>query len=541
MSIHPFRQAELVDKPSALALAKFSYATTSAERAAPVNWTHIAGDTNLFVVFERVRVGSTLQNAQERRLLKVQKGSNILEELDLNSLVDEAAEKAKVSQPPNQSPAIAVIVKSPCLAVRYPTRNNQIRRFQIKFSLDADYYKALAILSEVGCPITQSATGTQQHRISRSISSSSLVPPSPSTSTISRYVDTASPLPGSVQVNAMPPSVAGTYRAPHTVNQARSLIGEELTRSSHGADIDDTRVSMVSSASSATVCGLGPGLPDPTSRGQMQVPIHPTQSSTQPTSYMNPKLSLSGTEPQHLQVLPSSAIAPVSPSVRNPQSLSQILPPKRELPFAKPTAKKPRNSVQRTPRKPPAQAHDFVGSHQERAVLLGANQSPMQNATAVHTPNLRDNTVSHPLSPSKNFQSSPRSSFKPAAPGSAPSPSNNIQSFDLPNTQQTPTPTNKNSNHIPILRETSVPNSPAHPNPPPVSTRMTEPSKPATPPENRNTGVLTPSDLSSYLQTPTPERSALVESWVCQQLQDDGFLKLCEDIEGVWRRVAFGR
>lgn len=78
MSILPFRQGELVDKPSALALAKFSYAITSAERAAPVNWTHLAGDTNLFVVFERVRVGSTLQNAHERRILKVQKGPDIL-------------------------------------------------------------------------------------------------------------------------------------------------------------------------------------------------------------------------------------------------------------------------------------------------------------------------------------------------------------------------------------------------------------------------------------------------------------------------------
>lgn len=80
MSIHhAWRQGERVEKPSTLALAKFSYATTSTERVAPVNWTHIAGDTGLFVVFERVRIcGVSTQNTSERRLLKVQKGLDTL-------------------------------------------------------------------------------------------------------------------------------------------------------------------------------------------------------------------------------------------------------------------------------------------------------------------------------------------------------------------------------------------------------------------------------------------------------------------------------
>lgn len=80
----------------------------------------------------------------------------------------------------NAKAPIAVIVKSPCLAIRYPTRVNQvrpsshinkrrrdpmlthwqIRRFQLKFASSADYCRAISILSEIGCPITESIVGT---------------------------------------------------------------------------------------------------------------------------------------------------------------------------------------------------------------------------------------------------------------------------------------------------------------------------------------------------------------------------------------------
>jgi hypothetical protein len=52
--------------------------------------------------------------------------------------------------------------------------------------------------------------------------------------------------------------------------------------------------------------------------------------------------------------------------------------------------------------------------------------------------------------------------------------------------------------------------------------------------------VLYATDLSSYMQTPESERSQLVNNWICQQLEDDGFRTLCQDIEQVWRRMAFG-
>lgn len=46
--------------------------------------------------------------------------------------------------------------------------------------------------------------------------------------------------------------------------------------------------------------------------------------------------------------------------------------------------------------------------------------------------------------------------------------------------------------------------------------------------------------LSEYVKAPTKERSAFLEKWMCELIQDDNFVSLCEDVEGTWRRFAFG-
>ena len=58
-----------------------------------------------------------------------------------------------------------------------------------------------------------------------------------------------------------------------------------------------------------------------------------------------------------------------------------------------------------------------------------------------------------------------------------------------------------------------------------------------------NTFACTPtvSDLQPYLARPAPERNALLENWICEQLQDDGFVQLCQDMQGTWRRIGLGQ
>lgn len=47
-------------------------------------------------------------------------------------------------------------------------------------------------------------------------------------------------------------------------------------------------------------------------------------------------------------------------------------------------------------------------------------------------------------------------------------------------------------------------------------------------------------ELSQYVKSPTAERTAFLENWMCELIQDDNFVTLCEDVEATWRRFAFG-
>jgi hypothetical protein len=47
--------------------------------------------------------------------------------------------------------------------------------------------------------------------------------------------------------------------------------------------------------------------------------------------------------------------------------------------------------------------------------------------------------------------------------------------------------------------------------------------------------------LEQYASSPSAERIAFLENWMCELIDDDKFLALCQDVEGTWRRFAFGR
>ena len=48
-------------------------------------------------------------------------------------------------------------------------------------------------------------------------------------------------------------------------------------------------------------------------------------------------------------------------------------------------------------------------------------------------------------------------------------------------------------------------------------------------------------DLTSYTSDPKAERLARLETWICSQIQNDDFISLAEDVEGLWQRFAFGK
>ncbi|RAH42259.1 uncharacterized protein BO95DRAFT_371194 [Aspergillus brunneoviolaceus CBS 621.78] len=154
--MHNYSSQPLPDTPLArLSLAKFSHVTTSLSHRGPLNWGHIIGNNDLTATFEKPRATNSLSG--NSIVLRIFRFHDTMEELDLSFFAMAATKTpSQPAQGQASKPSFAVVVKLPCLAVKYP-RGNMIRRFQIKFSAEKDYYAALAILSEINCPFSEAS------------------------------------------------------------------------------------------------------------------------------------------------------------------------------------------------------------------------------------------------------------------------------------------------------------------------------------------------------------------------------------------------
>ncbi|KAJ9398051.1 hypothetical protein DTO282F9_4961 [Paecilomyces variotii] len=451
--------AEQPTQLARLVLAKFSYTTTSTLHNAPLNWNHIIGQNDIEAVFERYHAsGPGAGQGLGKTVLKVSQHAKVLEELNLNLLTQEAVSQARSMQIGNAKPTVAVIVKSPCLAVRYPRSMGQIRRFQLKFSSDHDYYTALAILSEINCPFTESSGGPSVQTTLRPVSSSSQIRPASA----------------SVAGTGFSAPVRNSGLAPvfNTAFDARASTGSNP----YGTSISAPRSSISSSSSYTVSTGFDPATGN--RAGLQHEENNALQSLPQRSPYFNQGTSHG--EGSAFGTRPSTA--PVS-GYHDIESLNQILPPKRELPFARPLAKKTK-----TAQDPPKS----MSSGQPRE------------------------SEAEPSAASRSLE--PTGNILPDKTHLTQLPSNTY------NDSRPRVPLQKNAAHL--NPELQTPN-------PQLSTNHS--------PLSQSLGILSSADLSAYLVKPVPERSALVESWVCQQLEDDGFLSLCQDIEGVWKRITFGR
>ncbi|EFW21783.1 predicted protein [Coccidioides posadasii str. Silveira] len=440
--------------PLSLTVLKFSYVTTTTDRTSPLGWTHISGGVDLRAVFGRTQVrenGSSWTTGSPT--LKVLRGLDVLEDLDLDALAREAvASSSSQIQISSSKAPIAVLVKSPCLAIRYPTRVNQIRRFQLKFTSDADYRKAVSILSEVGCPITESTAGS------------------------------------------FPPSTAFLTR-PNTASWPHSTASPVL------------------------------GMPSSTGR-----------------------------KPQYTS---SSSYSARDASIYHRKDLSSALAsPKRELPFAKPQRRQQRYI-------PPKQTMGITANSIDLRLnpqTHGGETPPPESSIQASMTRLDSGGIQSPvarsamdsIAKSDVFSTGTSTSFTPssistlgaaleiasdAAPVKA---AQSILAESRTSTELDGRP-NPARSAVQLLPQTSNLSYSASSNPPQIPSQQSHiDSQPniSTVPVTSN--LLTTTDLSSYLSTPTTERSALVESWVCQQLESDGFLALCQDVECVWKRIAFG-
>ncbi|KAL1998811.1 hypothetical protein VTN02DRAFT_5539 [Thermoascus thermophilus] len=532
LTSHPGQSVEL----ARLVLAKFSHTTTSVEYNAPLSWHHILGQGDLVAVFEKRRVTAPETNhVHEQALLKVIRNREVLEDLDLNSLAREATSQALSRQIGNTKPSVAVIVKPPCLAVRYPSSIGQIRRFQIKFSSDRDYYNALAILSALRCPLTESSGGPLPSSL-RPLSSSSQLCQGSAASVASAPVSGFSGT-GLSSHNGIFPTPSPSEERPYEARS--SVIGSSLSSTS-----SHTAYNTINPTS-------GTRIP------KEQESNHAVPRFSQESALHGPGVS-KALDSSLSRDRPSTA-----PVYHDTQLLNQILPPKRELPFSKPAGKKTAQSAK-------SRATKKLSDNKKRP-----ESSPYFPAAATGM----DPSPTHPgLTGGVAATSESRDGGHSAGSGeiktTIPPPDRSLQpgSEVERSLQADPLPQHQADLSVPFIRPNNIfshggaiTESQSHLSPPSTVAQTSQmllnpqPEQETWKVSSTNAGsswdnntaipptaaaatkIITSTDLSSYLSTPSPERTALVELWVCQQLEDDGFLKLCEDVEGVWKRIAFGR
>ncbi|PKX95593.1 uncharacterized protein P174DRAFT_459111 [Aspergillus novofumigatus IBT 16806] len=353
-------------------------------------------------------------------------------------------------------PIFAVVVKSPCLAVKYPTGNGfvspthftvwissdavKIRRFQLKFSSDREFYTALAILSDIRCPFSESNVGSSQ--LARRQTSSQWH---------------SHPGPSNLGIRELFPSSASAALFP--VLPSASGLG---------------RASSITAAPDTSVTGSAKSYTELEAR-QLQGTIH----------------AHTGEE-----------TSPDAPSA-----------PPNQLPFSKPPAKRSRTT-----------AKEPSTTSLSQTLLTAGDQIPTTT----------ENDAAAPPPPSSQAPGTKRPTprRKIAAPGALKRSTTSIPPLTLverPLSQPIPSIS-------PVGQPATIPGPQQmhiHEQQPMIERRNNISHR-------REQQDPTPADLSSYLSAPTQERTARLENWICQNLENDGFVKLCQDVEGIWRRIAFG-
>lgn len=224
------------------------------------------------------------------------------------------------------------------------------------------------------------------------------------------------------------------------------------------------------------------------------------------------------------------------------QALEQALPPKRNLPFSKPGPRLSNISSRPGTLSEPTNNQDTLN-----AAVTNASSRPVTALSRVTVP-----TTSSParqlrleLEDSRRGSTNQEQGQLPQALLPASSPLLETSAFGL----SSPDGGNTLSRHNTIMQSPRIPLSLSRVQTKSPTSFRQDQQQYSPNLNNANTTTksttsyipaMTSADLSAYLTAPESERSQLVNNWICQQLEDDGFRTLCQDVERVWQRIAFG-
>lgn len=238
------------------------------------------------------------------------------------------------------------------------------------------------------------------------------------------------------------------------------------------------------------------------------------------------------------------------------QTLDQLLPPKRDLPFLKPAAKKPRTSRKQTNKTSVENGSTgMIAAITRQAVLLTKHETtdmgqtqpsvqappphPKQNKAPSQTTRTTDSNegLSYSLTPLPQLNMNTDQEIPANAPNSPPTQQNTQTNTNTPYRLTLPQAAIQQEASMPtplVIQQTSK----KDPSCATITTNSISNIASAQQPQQQQSNIIP--DLTSYISAPTTERIARLENWICEHIQDDDFLRLCQDVEGVWKRVAFG-
>ncbi|PLB41221.1 uncharacterized protein BDW47DRAFT_99720 [Aspergillus candidus] len=435
-----------------------------------------------------------ISNMREKREILKISGTIWQETVDLSKIAQESSNSnPSPTQQTHTKPNTAIVIKLPCLAVRY-SEKTYIRRFQIKFSLDRDYYTALSILSDIKCPFSESNVGTlvQPTRPSSSQWRRELLP------AVSRSMSTFHPPPSLSNLSTTVDGVFQTHLPTSETHERTSsvTVGPSLPSSS------GTGYTMTATTEHATA-----------HHNSARHEQHPMPSRQAESPYFL-STSLAHASPQE-EVPPRPSTAT---TVRAIRPLEELLPPKRDLPFANPAAKRACTTTAR----PATVAHGPGPSRGPICCTDSTNVGSRQTDLAGPVSSLDPwNTQVQPR-PEPHNSKLLTLRYHHGAP--------NIP-IDI--ATHLPPPTN---NSICVTSPEQNTNGPSTEPKPPPSTTHKSPQQ-----QQQHPNELTMLDLSSYLSEPTQQRTSKLQNWICEHIDDDSFLQLCQDVEGAWVRIALGK
>ncbi|KAL8728103.1 MAG: hypothetical protein Q9166_005628 [cf. Caloplaca sp. 2 TL-2023] len=523
-------------------------------------WEHLTGGVDMFAVFDHVTKPGLGRAVSKKQVLKLVRHGELLDEIDLENLsfqvrLDE--ERYRSQQIQDSERYVVLVIKHPAVALRYQLSTGEVRRIQMNFRPESGYEVAVKVFRAIGVPISDK-------NISASASQSSNPRPTPNwngqpvlryphfsedsqmKNEFSQYSNTG--------YHAGPPELGTIPNFGNTSNGPAFAYRNILQQPPNG---------QYDSLESPNR-----GLTSTGSTGFLPSPSFPERATT---SYNYPFPSSSAPE-QHL-ARPATA----------PLTLTQLMPPRRELPFARePASSAPVPNAQNEDDHP--RITNFKQSPQKTAkqAQSPAKAKPKPKAQSARPSSSR--TKPRPVSNRSTAKDHPVAAQTEIGPEAEPRPLTSPETVHAPTTSPVRETTTKE--HIlteisPNKRTTRSKKTPSTATSTSTTTPLPKSNDPISNanPHSSDNETIPPSDYLNRLDTwirkyhdlPTPasahapnpksaalplstskenlaayaaqseeERLEALDTMICKCLEDENFVKLVEDVERSWKRVGLG-